>query len=264
MRVIAFGQLKHLLHLASMDTNLATNIKARHTHWCRHWREGAALARNWGTLPDLEQNSVDANHFVVHAASLIENNRVFDWAADRAATPALNAVSHHHPADVHLLFHICIAIQVLLSREDLLGSDDVVVVSAVGAAISTSAAAQATRGTTEATKPTRTEVLAHRILIVSVRLLVHLLDNRVARTEATRAAAVHPPVLAARRAGGAAKEFTVTTFLSLRQMFDLPILAAADAIIEIDKVVVRGSVLKPRHTRAATQLAIVAAVGSFP
>lgn len=99
------------------------------------WGEGAAKAWNRSTLPEHENDTVDSSHLVVQMASLVDDGRVLDWCAKRAATDAADAVRHDNAADMICFSAIDLTRHLILCRIDLLGGEDVVFVLAVVAAI---------------------------------------------------------------------------------------------------------------------------------
>lgn len=196
-----------------------------------NWGAGAAKAWNRSTLPEHENDAVDGSHLVVQMASLVEDGRVLDWYAKRAATDALDAVRHENAADMICVLAIDLTRHFILCKIDLLGGEDVVVVAAVGAAISATPGAKAARRTKPTTRPAAGKLLTNRVrlLFMSVGMLVHVLKNGIARTKTETAAEIHATVLAASGSNSPTQLVSGTTLLSLGQMLDLPILAAAEA-----------------------------------
>ena len=128
------------------------------------WGAGAAKAWNRSTLPEHENDTVDSSHLVVQMAilskatikkqdkrpqrsfvcmcdhslsniHLVDDGRVLDWCAKRAATDAADAVRHDNAADMICFSAIDLTRHLILCRIDLLGGEDVVFVLAVVAAI---------------------------------------------------------------------------------------------------------------------------------
>ena len=66
---------------------------------------------------------------------LVDDGRVLDWCANRAATDAADAVRHDNAADMICFGAIDLTSHLILCKIDLLGGEDVVSVLAVVAAI---------------------------------------------------------------------------------------------------------------------------------
>ena len=92
---------------------------------------------------------------------LVEDGRVLDWYATRAATDAFDAVRHENAADMIYFCAFDITRHFILCEIDLLGGEHVVVVAAVGAAISATPGAHAARRTTPTTRPAAGKLLTN-------------------------------------------------------------------------------------------------------
>lgn len=148
-------------------------------------------------------------------ASLVEDGRVLDWYATRAATDAFDAVRHENAADMIYFCAFDITRHFILCEIDLLGGEHVVVVAAVGAAISATPGAHAARRTTPTTRPAAGKLLTNRVrlLFMSVGMMVHVLKNGIARTNKERAADIHATVLAASGSNSPTQPFSGTALL---------------------------------------------------
>ena len=92
---------------------------------------------------------------------LVDDGRVLDWYAERAATDALDAVRHENAADMICVLAIDLTRHLILCKIDLLGGEDVVVVAAVGAAISATPGAHAARRTKTTQRPAAGKLLTN-------------------------------------------------------------------------------------------------------
>jgi len=147
----------------------------------------------------------------------------------------INAIRHHNPAHVRgLLINVLREIHLCQRWVDLLGGEHIVVALAIAHAVATLLEAKpAGRTTAIYARPAAEKVSAKRILImVAIGAVVKLLEENVAAACEARAKAEPTPILAAVGRLGAAPNLAVSTVASFRQILDLPILAAAEALVE--------------------------------
>jgi len=128
-------------------------------------------------------------------------------------------------------FKIRISRQLVLCLIDLLCGEYVVVVGAVGAAVSTTPGTGTAWHAAATTSPAAGELLTNRmnLCLCPCSMMVHVLKNRIAREKTERAAAKHETILAASMWSNPAELLSSTLLLLVHHLLDLPILAAAEA-----------------------------------